>query len=178
MKQRELASLGVLGGLAEEDVATVDRIRDKLQHNFGRYWGASSGILVPTISKLEEDEHVETVRAGEEYGYEITSTGRDRLKTLLRKRIEDISHPSYRAHLMLKLGFLHHLSPDEQEGEIESLQDQLLEARDRLLTLEVRHEEGVESSRNTGYRRHLIDLRVGIIDAFLDWLEDVKRSMT
>jgi hypothetical protein len=56
--------------------------------------------------------------------------------------------------------------------------NQLLEARDRLLTLEVRHEEGVESSRNTGYRRHLIDLRVGIIDAFLDWLEDVKRSMT
>lgn len=177
MKQRKLASLGVLGVLSEDEFATVGQIHDKLHHNFGRYWGASTGILTPTISQLEEEGYVEPVRTDREYGYEITPAGRDRLEAILSERIDDISHPSSRPHLMLKLGFLHHLPVERQHDEIESLQDQLFEARDRLHTLEQRHEDESDSFGETGYRGEMIGLRIGIVNALLEWLEDVKPNV-
>ncbi|QFU84659.1 PadR family transcriptional regulator [Natronorubrum aibiense] len=177
MEQRQLASLGVLGVLAEEETATMNRIHEKLRHSFGRYWGASTGILMPTISQLEDDGHVTSVRDGDEYGYEITSAGHERLQTLLSEPVDDISNPTFHSHLFLKLGFLHHLPTAAQHDELNALQAQLFEARDRLRTLEARHEDESSSSNATGYRSQLLDLRVRIIDAFLEWLAAVQ-SMT
>jgi DNA-binding PadR family transcriptional regulator len=174
MDQRELASLAVLGVLAETEAATVDQIHNKLQHNFGRYWGASTGILIPTLSQLEDDGRVRSVSIKRGFGYEVTDDGRDRLRTLLEEPVEDLSHPSFRSHLMMKLGFLHHLPPETQRDELRSLEDQLHQARDRLLTINERHEAEKEPSADTGYRSDMIDLRIRIIDAFLDWLETVR----
>lgn len=174
MKQRELASLSVLGVLAEEQVATLNQIHEKLRHSFGRYWGASTSILIPTISQLEDEGHLNATTADGNYAYEITPAGRDRLKALLRERIEDVSHPSFRPHLLLKLGFLHHLPKDEQHTENESLQDQLYETRDRLLTLESYHGDKRKPGASAGYRGGLIDLRVRIIDTIIDWLKSFK----
>ena len=79
MKQRELASFSVLGVLAEEQVATLNQIHEKLRHSFGRYWGASTSILIPTISQLEDEGHLNATTADGNYAYEITPAGRDRL---------------------------------------------------------------------------------------------------
>ncbi len=174
MDQRELASLGMLGTLAEREVATVDEIHDSLHHTFGRYWGASTGILSPTASQLVDDGHVEVVSEAESVGHRITDEGVDRLRELLREPVEDVSHPSFRPHLMMKLGFLHHLPAGEQREELDGLREQLHAARDRLLTADQSHETEGTDSEAVGYRSELIDLRVRIIDAFVDWLDRVE----
>jgi DNA-binding PadR family transcriptional regulator len=174
MDQRELASLAVLGVLAEKESATVDQVHEKLQHNFGRYWGASTGILIPTISQLEEDGRVVSVSDECGYGYKITDDGIDRLRVHLEEPVEDVSKPSFRSHLMMKLGFLHHLPTEAQRDELRSMEDQLHQARDQLVTVEERHKDELGSQSNTGYRRDMIDLRIRIIDAFLDWLGTVR----
>ncbi|APX97736.1 PadR family transcriptional regulator [Natronorubrum daqingense] len=176
MEQRELASLAVLGVLAEESVATVDQIHDTLRHRHGRYWGASTGILVPTISQLEEDGHVSAVAADGSYGYEITADGRDHLQSLLDRPIDDVSHPSARSHLMVKLGFLHHLPVERRRAALRELQEQVLETRDHLLTVKSRHGEEPSESSAPPTRGSLLDLRLLILDAVLEWLEEFEVS--
>ncbi|ELZ04056.1 hypothetical protein C482_03451 [Natrialba chahannaoensis JCM 10990] len=174
MEQRELASIGVLGILAEEDRASVETVHERLQHTFGRYWGASTGILVPTIDHLEEQGHVELTASTPVATYKLTDSGQDRLQSLLTGPVEDVSHPSFRPHLMLKLGFLHHLPTERQRDELNQIKDQLHTARETLLDIDETHETAVENRESVGYRRNLTDLRVRITDAFLAWLDEVE----
>lgn len=174
MEQRDLASLGVLGVLAEVDMATVHQIHETLKHNFGRYWGASTGIILPTLSQLEEAGQVGMTVADGARGYTITETGRDRLNVLLKEPVEDVSNPSFRPHLMMKLGFLYHLSSGDQHKEISEMQAQLREERDRVRTLQLSHDDEPSDPMATGYRGELLDLRIRIINAILDWFEIIK----
>lgn len=177
MEQRELASLAILGILAEKERATVKTVHEKLRHNFGRYWGASTGILVPTVNQLNDDGYVKTTDSTTQAAtYKITDEGRNHLQSLLTKPIEDVSHPSFRAHLMMKLGFLHHLSIDGQQAEIRALKDQLKTAREELRTIDAAHEAEVDDRERVGYRQELIDLRVRILDTFLEWLDAIEPS--
>ncbi|ELY38924.1 PadR family transcriptional regulator [Natronorubrum tibetense] len=177
MEQRELASLAILGILAEKERATVKTVHEKLRHNFGRYWGASTGILVPTVNQLNDDGYVKTTDSTTQAAtYKITDEGRNHLQSLLTKPIEDVSHPSFRAHLMMKLGFLHHLSIDGQQAEIRALKDQLKTAREELRTIDAAHESEVDDRERVGYRQELIDLRVRILDTFLEWLDAIEPS--
>jgi len=177
MEQRELASLAILGILAETEQATVKIIHEKLRHNFGRYWGASTGILVPTINQLKEDGYVNTTENTTQAAtYEITDDGRQHLQSLLTKPIEDVSHPSFRAHLMMKLGFLHHLSIDGQQAEIRALKDQLKTSREELRTIDTTHQTEVEDRERVGYRQELLDLRIRILNTFLEWLDAIEPS--
>lgn len=82
----------MLGVLAKAEATTIEQIHDKLQHNFRRYWGASTGILIPMLSQLEDDDRVASVSVEQGYGYEITEDGRDQLRALLEEPVEDLSH--------------------------------------------------------------------------------------
>lgn len=172
MDQRDLASLGVLGVLAEEDGATLDRIHEKLKHNFGRYWGASTGILGPTLSALEDDDLVELARTGGTWEYTLTAAGREQLRTLLKKPVQDVSHELFHPHLLMKIGFAHHLPAADRRAEITELQAQLSEERDRIRNVQLAHEDGA-SSESTGYRGDLFELQIRIMDVCSDWLDEL-----
>ncbi|ELY37768.1 hypothetical protein [Natronorubrum tibetense] len=79
MEQPDLTTLGILEVLTEEKQATVRNIHDTLQHNFGRYWWASTGILGPTMTWLKERGHVELKLANGAGTYQITESGGHRL---------------------------------------------------------------------------------------------------
>lgn len=174
MDQRTIASLGILGVLAEEERATIRDVHDMLQHNFGRYWGASTGALNPTMTRLEESGHVELVLDESGGSYRITDSGVDRLQSLLREPIEGISQSPLQASLVVKFGFLHHLPPAEQQQEIDALADRLRTARAELVDLRSVHETEVDDNAGTGYRRDLIRLRIFVLDALVEWVETIE----
>lgn len=171
MDQRDLASLGVLGVLAEEDGATIDRIHEKLKHNFGRYWGASTGILAPTLSALENDGLVELTRVEQSWGYTLTAAGRERLRALLKQPVQDVSHELFHPHLLMKVGFAHHLPTADRRAEIAELQAQLREERDQIRTVQLEHDDA--ATEHTGYRGDLFELQIRIIDTCSDWLAEL-----
>ncbi|THE64693.1 hypothetical protein D8Y22_11285 [Salinadaptatus halalkaliphilus] len=175
MEQRELAKLGILGVLAETESATIESVHKLLTHNFGRYWGASTGILVPTMNQLKTDGYVEQVSVdGSDVAYRMTDPGRDHLQSLLTATIEDVSDPSSRPVLMIKLGYLHHLSVSAQREEIQQLKDQLRSERENVRSLQDLHATEIDDRDASGYRRELYDLRIRIIDALLEWLATVE----
>lgn len=174
MDQRTIASLCTLGVLAEEESATVQDVHDKLQHNFGRFWGASTGILGPTMTRLEESGHVELTLVDGVGTYRITESGFQRLESLLREPIEDVSSSPLQAPLVMKLGFLHQLPPAEQRAEIDALADRLRTARAELVDVKSMHETEVDEEHATGYRGDLIRLRIFVLDALLEWLDTIE----
>lgn len=177
MEQRELAMLGVLGVLAEEGTATIKTVHTTLQHTFGSYWGVSTGILGPTMTRLEEDGHVELTLTGGG-AYRITESGYDRLQSLLRESVDGLSRSPLQPQLAMKLGFLHHIPLSEQREEIDALTDRLRTAQAELADVKSRHEAEVDDELDTGYRGDLIRLRIFVLDALLEWLETIEIDCT
>lgn len=180
MDQRSIASLGILSVLAEQESATIRDVHDRLRHSFGRYWGASTGVLGPTMTRLEENGYVELSLGDGGDPYRITDSGLERLRSLLREPLEDIEHSPLQPPLLMKLGFLHHLPLDEQRREIDRLTDRLRTARAELVDLRSVHEREVDDETDTGYRGELIRLRILVFDAVLEWLDTIEfdRSAT
>lgn len=179
MDSSELATLGVLGVLAETETATVDEIRSHLQHNFGRYWAGSYGVLLPALSRLTDedaDPAVERLTADSDVVYTLTDRGTERLRELLRTPVEDVANPLSYPQLVLKLGFLHLLSEDDQRAELADLEDRFEQARNRFLELGEIHDDGVEDRR--GYRRELFSLRAMVLDDHLQWVRSLRDSIT
>jgi len=126
------------------------------------------------MTRLEESGHVELVLGNGGGSYRITESRIDRLQSLLRKPIEDVSRSPLQASLPMKFGFLHHLPPAEQRQEIDALTDRLRTARAELADLRSRHETEVDRDAETGYRRDLIRLRIFVLDSLIEWLETVE----
>lgn len=179
MKASELAELGVLCVLNEEETLSKRGIQDKLQHNFSRYWQFSNGVLWPAVERLEDDgrldRHVDQSDDGERVTYSITDDGVDRLQELLRKPMDDIFQLHRRHILVMKLGALHHLPDDEQEEQLQRLQEQAQSACDYARTIRREHAENVDDRAEYGYRRELLDLRIRILEELIDWIESIKR---
>jgi DNA-binding PadR family transcriptional regulator len=178
MDSADLTTLGILGVLAEDEAATVDRIQDRLQHSFGRYWTSSYGVLLPTLSRLTERTPplVEADEGERDTAYRITERGRERFGELLREPIESVGDPMAYPAFVLKLGFLHHLPADDQRTELAALEDRFRQARDRYLDLEDRHESALEERR--GYRRELLSLRAMVLDDHLQWIRRIRDGET
>ena len=180
MDQRTIANLGILGVLAERESASIRDVHDTLRHSLGRYWGASTGVLGPTMTRLEENGHVELSLADGGDPYRITDSGVERLRSLLREPLEDVADAPLQAPMLMKLGFLHHLPLDEQRRELARLTDQLKTARAELVDLQSVHEAAVDDETDAGYRFDLIRLRVFVLDAVIEWLDtiEIDRSAT
>ena len=179
MDASDLASLGILGVLAEEETATVERIRERLQHNFGKYWAGSYGVLLPTVSRLTEPDSgsepaVERVESDDTYA--ITERGFERLYDLLREPIEDVANPMNYPQFALKLGFLHHLPGDDQRAELAALEDRFEGARNHYVELRDLHGDEFDAPR--GYRRELFSLRAMVLDDHLQWLRSLRKPET
>ena len=58
MKPHDLAEVGILGMLNEQNSLSADMIADRLQHNFSKYWGFSHGVLSSAIADLKEEEYI------------------------------------------------------------------------------------------------------------------------
>jgi len=178
MESNQLMELGVLGILAEES-ANKRAIRERLQHNFSRYWTASYGALDPAIERLRTANHIAMVSRmtvnGESQSteYEITEEGRNRLQELLQEPIPDGVVPAQHPEFMLKLGFLHHLPPAEREDQLATLVDQFEQARNRWIDIKATHEEAV--SNPPGYRRALQELTIRLNDTYLEWLDEQRQ---
>ena len=76
--------------------------------------------------------------------------------------------------LMMKLGSLHHLPQEKQREVIGRFQDEALEARDRIRTIQRSHDEAIDDHQRYGYRRDMFDLRLRLVDEILDWLESIQ----
>lgn len=179
MNSSELAELGVLCVLNEEETLSREGIKDKLRHNFGRYWQVSDSALWPAIKRLEDDgrlhRDVDSNADGEWVLYSIAESGTDRLQELLREPIDDIFQLHRRHILMMKLGSLHHLSDDEQETQLKRLQERAERARENAQTIRREHAERVDSRGEYGYRRELLDLRISILEELIDWIGSIRR---
>lgn len=169
MKGKDRTHLGVLGIFAEQD-ATHQEMRDRLQHNFGRYVTAGYGALKPAISDLREDQLIKYTDGR----YSIEQKGRTYLRTLLRESIEDVRDPTQKPHLFMKLGFLHHLSEKEQEDELATLEDQFQQARDKWVAIHDQHKQAISSSQ--GYRREILDLDIRTFDVYLNWVKNIRED--
>lgn len=176
METSRLVELGVLGFLAEES-ADIRTVRERFKHNFGRYLTVSYGALGPAFERLEAADHVSMVSITDERRrteYEITERGRDRLRALLREPIPDEIGPARQPHLVVKVGFLHHLPEEERTDKLAALVDQFERARNRWMDVKATHTDAVSDS--PGYRRDLQELNVRLYDTYLEWLDELEGS--
>jgi len=180
MTNRPLVELGILGLLNEWDQLSIDTIQDRLQHNFGSFWTFSYGALLPVVSELEEKGHVQpgaddgdAFRGAEgSHPYEITEEGRNRLEDLLRQPLADVKDPQQRHKVIIKLGFIHHLPPEERTAEFDHLIDRFVTFRREWQEIRDEHDSTTMAEFDGhGYRVELIDLSIEMIDTLIDWLE-------
>jgi DNA-binding PadR family transcriptional regulator len=169
MDQRRIIELGVLGLLAERE-STIDTLQERFNHNFGRHQFAGYGTLEPTIRRLLDEGYVTGT-----HSYAATERGRERLRELLSERVQAVDDPSHRPHLLVKLGFLHHLPPERQDEELADLEDRFHRAREKWLDAAAVHDD--VDMEGTGYRRALIDLTIELLDAQLEWIRGLRRSL-
>lgn len=176
MDQQELAEVGVLGTLKDDDPATLERIHSSLRDNFRRYWGYGYGVLSPARDRLLEAGHIEPAATGDER-YVITSAGVDRLEALLRSPIEEgtVIDIDQRHRLVIRVGFLHHLPPGDQSAVLAEMEDRLREERTSWQRRFSAADDDVDSR---GYRADMADLIVRIIDSHLEWIEGVSPPPT
>lgn len=177
MNSSKMADMGVLCMLEEEPGLTKAELRERLQHNFGRYWGAGTGVVWSAIDRLEDEALIE--RDAKETGndppaFAITDAGAERLESLILEPVEDLFHPMQRPMLMMKLGSLHHLPEADQREVIGRLRDEALDARDRIKTIQRSHDESIDDHQRYGYRRDMFDLRLRLVDDILNWLEEIQ----
>ena len=100
--------------------------------------------------------------------------GNERLESLILEPVEHLFHPMQRPMLMMKLGSLHPLPAGEQRQVIGRLQDEALEARDRVKTIQRSHDEAIDDHQRYAYRRDVFDLRLQLVDEIFDWLESIQ----
>jgi DNA-binding PadR family transcriptional regulator len=177
MNPSKMADMGVLCMLEEEPGLTKAELRERLQHNFGRYWSAGTGVVWSAIDRLEDEALIEREvknTGNEPPTFAITDAGNERLESLILEPVEDLFHPIQRPMLMMKLGSLHHLPEEKQREVIGRFQDEALEARDRIRTIQRSHDEAIDDHQRYGYRRDMFDLRLRLVDEILDWLESIQ----
>jgi DNA-binding PadR family transcriptional regulator len=177
MDPSKMADMGVLCMLKEESGLTKAELRERLQHNFGRYWGAGTGAVWSAIDRLEDEALIgrDTGDAGTEPpAFTITDAGEEQLKSLILEPVEDLFHPMQRPMLMMKLGSLHHLPEEQQRQVIDRFRNEALEARDRIKTIQRSHDDAISDHDRYGYRRDMFDLRLRLVDEILDWLEAIQ----
>ena len=167
MDRSDTIELGVLGLLAEGE-ATVESLQKRFNHNFGRHQFAGRGTLDPTLDRLREEGYV----IGSQV-YSLTDQGRERLRSLLREPVAAVDDPEHRPHLLVKLGFLHHLPAEGRDAELAHLEDQFHEARNAWLETARMHNEEVD---HDGFRLELVDLTVELLDTHLRWVRRLRDS--
>lgn len=177
MKTNELAEIGVLGILAESATPlSLKSIQTRLQRNFNQYWEYGSGVLLPTSERLQQDDYIRRSSTDSETKYDITPDGVTRLQSLLNRSIdvEDVMTISRRHQVIIQLGFLHHLSQDEQIKLLTEMEDQLQEQLDAWESRADTAQETEEGSLWCGYRRDFIDLNRRILEVHIDWIQNLK----
>lgn len=168
MDQPRLVELGVLGLLAEER-ATLEGLKERFNHNFGRYQFAGHGTLDPAVERLADAGRVAGTGT-----YHITDQGEERLDELLREPVEAVHDPAHRPHLLLKLGFLHHLPEDAQRDALAALEDRFHETLSTWRDIATAHDEGVD---HVGYRRELFDLQISLLATQREWVASLRESL-
>ena len=178
MKPHDLAEVGILGMLNEQNSLSADMITDRLQHNFSKYWGFSRGVLSSAIANLKEEEYITLSINSEEskYVYYITPEGKDRLHRLIREPFEtdEAFNFSNRHHVLIRLGFLHHLPEEEQTAVLNTLEDRLAVEREQWVEIQQMHERERPNDAQTGYRQDLIQLNITMLDALLEWVKGLN----
>lgn len=174
MQRDSVIELGVLGLLAERDASAAD-LQERFNHNFGRHQFVGRGRLDPTLARLRDRGHVTEAYTAAAGTCSLTERGRDRLETLLREPVAAVDDPAHRPHFLVKLGFLHHLPPDEQAAELAHLEDQFHEARNEWLDVAAMHREEVSSHES--YRMELVELTADLLDTQLQWVQRLREEV-
>ena len=167
MEQQRVLRLGVLG-ILNEDESTLNTIQKRFNHRFGRHQFAGYGALEPVIKRLCEDGYITGT-----ISYSITESGRSHLRTLLCEPVSDVSNPNNRPHLLLKLGFIHHLPHDSQYEELAHLEDQFDQQRLKWMERATTHTEMTHSEN----RPDLIDLTIRLMETQLEWIRECRQSL-
>lgn len=167
-----------MGILNEQGPLSLDEITNRLQHNFKKYWGFSRGVVSSAATKLEKERYIVLSNQCErdQYVYRVTPEGRMHLHKLIRDafKTDEIFDFTKRHHVLIRLGFLHHLPECEQVAVLNTIEDQLAEERRRWFTIQRTHEqEHPDTAVQTGYRRDLIQLNVTMLNTLLEWVEEI-----
>lgn len=178
MDNRHLAEIGILGMLNEQGSLSLAAIVDRLQHNFSKYWGFSHSVVSTAATDLGEEGHValSTNRREGKYVYQITPTGRERLRELIRTGFEtdEIFEFSKRRDVLIRLGFLHHLPEEDQAVVLNTIEDRLITEREQWVEIQQMHECERADDAQTGYRQDLIQLNITMLDALLQWVKGLN----
>lgn len=167
METREVLELGVLGLLAEEP-ATVESLRDRFNHNFGRHQFAGYGSLNPLLDRLREDGYISG-----DATLEVTAQGQAYLRDLLRTPVENVRDPSHHAHLFVKLTLLHHLPTNTQREELATLETQFQEALETVRDIaDAHHGDGGRDERLP-----VFSLQEELVETYLAWVADRRQEL-
>jgi len=174
METRELAEIGILGALNERGELTQEEIKEFLQETFSEYWGYGSGVISPATQRLVDNDRIRRSvgNGGSKYEYEITEDGRKRLMDFLRDSIDvELIDLSTRHHLVIKLGFLHHLPEREQQSFFTSIDEKLRNELEKWEAVQERFDSGEDA---TGYRRDFVQLKIEILEVHLEWVDQLE----
>jgi len=174
METRELAEIGILGALNEQGELTQNEIKLFLQDTFSEYWGYGSGVITPAAQRLVETDSIRRSvgDSASKYGYENTEHGEERLTNFLRDSIEeDLIDLSSRHHLVIKLGFLHHLPKKEQRAVFDSITEKLHTELEKWEAVQ----SGFDSAEGqSGYRKDFVQLKIEILEVHLEWVAQLE----
>lgn len=108
--RKSRTEIAVLGGLSVEPMSGY-ALRNAIAETLGHFWSESYGQIYPTLARLESAGLVHRLEGGRASSsrYEITASGLDRLRDLLREP-HDESPP--RNGLLLRLFFGRLLGPE------------------------------------------------------------------
>ena len=169
----EAVRLCALGMLAEKDRAYGD-LASEVRQFAGRLIGPSLDLIGAPI-ELMKFEGLVTVEETEvdpaSNRLSITAAGRAALNTLLNSHVREPVNDVSKLVIALKMRFLHHLSANEKEIQIEALAEMCERELARLIDLQERH--AGESDLLAGWLEHDIDQ----VRRRLAWFEALSDSV-
>ncbi|PPK66669.1 PadR family transcriptional regulator [Actinokineospora auranticolor] len=158
--QTEVAVLGALSVAPMTGYAAREAIRDVLGH----FWSESFGQIYPTLAELERVGHI---RRQESMAYELTDSGRTRLRELLA---EPAQRTPPRNGLLLRLFFGRQLGPEACRDLILAARTEAEESLSRYAFL--RAEVAAEDSPDTPYSLLTISAGEHAARATLAWADE------
>src|SRR5579872_6503825 len=161
----EAIRLAALGFLAEAPRRYGD-LAMEIRHFTSRVVGPSLDLMGTSVELLRYEGFIEAVDGSAEHALlRLTENGTAALHALLLAQLRAPATDLNRLALLLKLRFLHHLSADEQRGQLALMAESLESERARLEELRRHHTV-------PGLFRDWLDHDVTAAEARIAWLRE------
>lgn len=186
MDLHDSKDVGILGLVAEGE-GDPEAIYTQLRNELGLNRDFNYMKCVSTIIRFKNKNYIERtsyaglpsnttsnhIPAG---SYSITQKGQIHLQSLLRLPIEKVANPTKQSQLLLKVRFLHHLPETEQTEELARMEDQVVQARNKLIDNDNRRQ--TNNQEYGKYHQTTSDIRILTLDNYVDKIENLRNSIS